>query len=96
MKDTWCLLYIERWLTAPAVSSDGDPVQRTKGVAQGPVIGPVMMNLFMHYGAPGQAWCFQRVKFPPRQEVQPPHPESSLGSGEVQTGLSVDRATSEP
>ena len=33
--------------------------------------------------APGQTWCFQRVKFPPRQEVQPPHRESSLGSEEV-------------
>jgi len=26
---------------------------------------------------------FQRVKFPPRQEVQPPHRESSLGSEET-------------
>ena len=33
--------------------------------------------------APGQTWCFQRVRFPPRQEVQPPHRESSLGSEEV-------------
>jgi hypothetical protein len=35
--------------------------------------------------APGQTWCFQRVKFPPRQEVQPPHRESSLGSAKVTT-----------
>jgi len=27
--------------------------------------------------------CFQRVKFPSRQEVQPPYRESSLGSEEV-------------
>jgi hypothetical protein len=33
--------------------------------------------------APGQTRCFQRVKFPPRQEVQPPQRESSLGSEEV-------------
>lgn len=49
VKDPWALLYIERWLTASAVTPNGQTVQRSKGVPQGSVIGPVLMNLYMHY-----------------------------------------------
>ena len=31
------------------------------------------------FGAPGKAWRFQRVKFPPQEGVKPHHCESSLG-----------------
>jgi hypothetical protein len=79
----WVLLYVERWLEAPIQREDGTLEPRSAGTAQGSGISPILANLFLHYGAPGQTWCFQRVKFPPRQEVQPPHRESSLGSEEV-------------
>jgi hypothetical protein len=79
----WVQLYVERWLTAPSMNEAQEWQRRDRGTPQGGVISPLLMNLFLHYGAPGQTWCFQRVKFPPRKEVQPPHRESSLGSEEV-------------
>jgi Reverse transcriptase (RNA-dependent DNA polymerase) len=71
-----------KWLKA-GVMEDGEWTASEVGTPQGAVISPLLANIYLHYGAPGQTWCFQRVKFPPRQEVQPPHRESSLGSEEV-------------
>ncbi|MBA3709659.1 MAG: group II intron reverse transcriptase/maturase [Planctomycetes bacterium] len=45
----WILLYVERWLKAPAQMQDGTQVERTKGTPQGGVISPLLANLFMHY-----------------------------------------------
>jgi hypothetical protein len=73
---------IDKWLKA-GVMERGQLSFPGTGTPQGGVISPALSNVFLHYGAPGQTWCFQRVKFPPRQEVQPPHRESSLGSEEV-------------
>lgn len=38
-----------------------------------------------YFGAPGQAWRFQRVRFPHRKGTKPSHRESSLGLMEVTT-----------
>ncbi|MDA8086915.1 MAG: group II intron reverse transcriptase/maturase [Nitrospiraceae bacterium] len=45
----WILLYIERWLKAPAQLEDGTLVGREKGTPQGGVISPLLANLFLHY-----------------------------------------------
>lgn len=47
--EQWMVLYIERWLTAPFVTLDGQAIARTCGTPQGGVISPVLMNLFLHY-----------------------------------------------
>ncbi len=45
----WALLYIERWLKAPAMLEDRSLVQRERGTPQGGVISPLLANLFLHY-----------------------------------------------
>jgi group II intron reverse transcriptase/maturase len=45
----WVLLYIERWLKAPAMRDDGMLVPRDRGTPQGGVISPLLANLFLHY-----------------------------------------------
>lgn len=45
----WIVLYIERWLKAPAQDSDGTLTKREKGTPQGGVISPLIANLFLHY-----------------------------------------------
>jgi RNA-directed DNA polymerase len=48
-KDPWVVLYIERWLNAPAQEEDGQLVPREKGTPQGGVISPLLANLFLHH-----------------------------------------------
>ncbi len=45
----WVLLYIQRWLKVPYALADGSLQERSVGVAQGSVVGPVLANLFLHY-----------------------------------------------
>jgi RNA-directed DNA polymerase len=48
-QERWVVLYIERWLKAPAQDEDGTLVERTSGTPQGGVISPLLANLFLHY-----------------------------------------------
>src|SRR5262245_18037457 len=45
----WMLLYIERWLKAPAELPDGTLVPREKGTPQGGVASPLLANIFLHH-----------------------------------------------
>lgn len=49
VKESWQLLYIERWLKAPVQFQDGRTEKRTIGTPQGGVISPLLANLFLHY-----------------------------------------------
>ena len=45
----WVLLYIDRWLKAPAQLADGTLLPREEGTPQGGVISPLLANIFLHY-----------------------------------------------
>lgn len=45
----WMLLYIERWLKAPAEAEDGSIIARDRGTPQGGVISPLLANIFLHH-----------------------------------------------
>ena len=47
-KDPWVVLYISRWLTAPAQDEEGRLTERGKGTPQGGVASPLLANLFLH------------------------------------------------
>ncbi|MHB8348549.1 MAG: reverse transcriptase domain-containing protein [Acidiferrobacterales bacterium] len=45
----WVLLYVQRWLKAPAQGGDGTLVARDQGTPQGGCVSPLLSNLFLHY-----------------------------------------------
>lgn len=47
--EKWVVLYIERWLKAPAQDEHGSLARRDKGTPQGGVVSPLLANLFLHY-----------------------------------------------
>lgn len=48
-QEPWILLYVRRWLEAPAQEVDGSITKRTLGTPQGGVISPLLANMFLHY-----------------------------------------------
>jgi len=62
---------------------DGMFAASDEGAPQGGLVSPVLSNIYLHYGASGQAWRFQRVKFPPRkgERAAPPGIESWAREG---------------
>ena len=46
--DKWVLLYVERWLKAGILQTDGIITTPTQGTPQGGVISPLLANLFLH------------------------------------------------
>jgi RNA-directed DNA polymerase len=48
VSERWVLLYVKRWLEAPFVDKHGSLTTRSMGTPQGSVIGPLLLNLFMH------------------------------------------------
>ena len=55
----WVLLYVGRWLVAPARQPDGSVVERDRGTPQGAPISPLLSNLFMHYAF--DAWVAREL-----------------------------------
>jgi len=45
----WIVLYVERWLKAPAQAADGTITERDKGTPQGGVISPLLANIYLHH-----------------------------------------------
>jgi RNA-directed DNA polymerase len=45
----WIILYVGRWLKAPAQLPDGALRHRDQGTPQGGVVSPLLANLFLHY-----------------------------------------------
>ena len=45
----WVMLYVQRWLTAPVQTPEGELRYPERGTPQGSAISPVLANLFLHY-----------------------------------------------
>ena len=46
--DKWVLMYVERWLKAGILQSEGTIIPARQGTPQGGVISPLLANIFLH------------------------------------------------
>ena len=50
ISETWCLMYIKRWLITPVQTKSEKLIyKQDKGMPQGGVISPLLANVFLHY-----------------------------------------------
>jgi len=63
VKEKWMVLYIKRWLKAPAQDESGHLTMRDCGTPQGGVISPLLANLFLHYAF--DQWMLRKWKHLP-------------------------------
>lgn len=63
VKEKWMVLYIERWLKAPAQDESVHLTMRECGTPQGGVISPLLANLFLHYAF--DQWMLRKWKHLP-------------------------------
>jgi group II intron reverse transcriptase/maturase len=47
-KDKWVVMYVERWIKAGVITTEGMYQDRLTGTPQGGVISPLLSNLFLH------------------------------------------------
>lgn len=47
-RDSWVLMYVERWLKAGVMTREGIYVESQSGTPQGGVISPLLANLYLH------------------------------------------------
>src|ERR1700745_3480421 len=47
VKDKWIILYIERWLNAPAQDAEGNLLKRERGTQQGGVLTPLTQKVIL-------------------------------------------------
>ena len=45
IREGWILLYIERWLTAPFETAEGEQLPRERGTPQGGVVTPLTQKV---------------------------------------------------
>jgi RNA-directed DNA polymerase len=60
-QERWMVLYIERWLKAPAQDEEGNLLKRDKGTPQGGVVTPRTQKITSSLSA-GSAFCGSRVR----------------------------------